>query len=84
MRLPSTVVAASRRALRREVVRLVALVLLMDGVFIALYYILGLAARGDRVRLGYTILWTALTLLVVLRALSRIRAARLRLRGTIK
>lgn len=84
MRLPSAVVAAGRRALRREVVRLVALILLMDGVFIAVYFILGLAASGDRVRLGYTILWTALTLLVVLRALARIRAARLRLRGTIR
>jgi hypothetical protein len=29
-------------------------------------------------KLGYTILWTAVTLLVVLRALGRIRAVRLR------
>lgn len=69
-----------RRALRREVLELVTLVLLVDGVFIGLYYALDLAAARERIALGYTGLWTAATLLVVLRGLSRIRAARLRLR----
>jgi hypothetical protein len=68
-----------RRALRREVLELVTLVLLVDGAFIGLYYVLGLAAAPG-VALGYTILWTAATLVVVLRGLGRIRAARLRLR----
>ncbi|HET6577929.1 MAG TPA: hypothetical protein VFG66_06375 [Gemmatimonadales bacterium] len=80
MRRPPAAVDDRGRALRREVLELVALVLLVDGVFIGLYYLLGLAATRDGLKPAYTILWTAVTLLVVLRGLGRIRAARLRLR----
>jgi hypothetical protein len=80
VRRASAGLADGRRALRREVLGLVALVLVVDGAFIALYYLLGLAAAGGTARLAYTVLWTVLTLVVVLRALARIRAARLRLR----
>ena len=76
MRIPSPHVADRRRALTRELVVLVALVLLVDGVFIGLYAALRLATAPPSVRLGYTILWTGLTLLIVLRGLSRIRARR--------
>jgi len=72
-----------RRALRREVRDLVVLVLLVDACFIGLYPILGLAGAGDSRRAAYAVLWTAVTLIVVLRALGRIRAARLRLRRPV-
>jgi hypothetical protein len=65
-----------RRALTRELGLLVGLVLLVDGIFIGLHYALRIAAAPPAVRLGYTILWTALTLLIVLRALARIRRIR--------
>jgi hypothetical protein len=78
VRRPSAAVDHRRRRLRREVLSLVALVLLVDGLFLGAFYVLGLAAAPGRLKLGYTILWTAVTLLVVLRALGRIRAARLR------
>jgi hypothetical protein len=72
--------AGDSRALRREVLTLVAFVLLVDGVFVALYYATSLGAASGRVRLGYTVVWTAATLAVVLRSLGRIRSARLRSR----
>jgi hypothetical protein len=80
VRRPPPAVDDGRRALRREVLELVALVLLVDGVFIGLYYLLGLAAARHGLKPAYTLLWTAVTLLIVLRGLGRIRAARLRLR----
>lgn len=72
--------ADDRRALKREVLLLVALVLLVDGAFIALYDAAGLAAVSEQLRLGYAVLWTGATLAVVLRGLGRIRTLRLRLR----
>jgi hypothetical protein len=68
-----------RGALRREVLRLVGLVLLVDGVFIACYYIADLATASGSLKLGYTIAWTVVTVAVVLRGLGRVRAARVRL-----
>jgi hypothetical protein len=70
--------ADDRAALRREVVALVLLVVLIDAVFIAAYVGARLAWAGSGLKLGFTILWTGVTLLVVLRSLGRIRAARLR------
>jgi hypothetical protein len=72
--------AGDGRALKREVLTLVALVLLVDGVFVAIYYATSLGAATGSVRLGYTVLWTVATLAVVLRSLGRIRSARLRSR----
>jgi len=80
VRVPPACVDDRRRALTREVGLLVGLVLLVDGIFIALYYLLQIPAAPPSIRLGYTVLWTALTLVVVLRALGRIR--RLRARGS--
>jgi len=68
-----------RGALRREVLRLVGLVLLVDGVFIACYYIAGLATASANLKSGYTIAWTVVTVAVVVRGLGRVRAARVRL-----
>ncbi|MEP7176616.1 MAG: hypothetical protein ABI860_08695 [Gemmatimonadales bacterium] len=72
--------ADDRAALRREVLTLLGLVLLVDGVFIAIYYAAGLRAGGGGGTLGYTALWTVVTLAVVLRSLGRIRVLRVRLR----
>jgi hypothetical protein len=69
--------ADDRGALRREVLTLVALVALVDGIFVATYFAAGLAAVSGGLKLGYTLLWTMATLGVVLRSLGRIRAARL-------
>ncbi|MEP6687719.1 MAG: hypothetical protein ABJC36_05170 [Gemmatimonadales bacterium] len=71
--------AGERGDLRREVGRLVGLVLLVHGLFIAGYFVAGLAtAPGDQ-RFGYLIAWTAATLVVVLWRLARVRAARAKL-----
>jgi hypothetical protein len=62
--------------MKRELLLLIAAVLVVDAVFIAGYFLFRLNAAGDSAKLGYTAVWTGLTLLVVLRALSRIRALR--------
>jgi hypothetical protein len=72
-------VADDRGALRREVLRLLGMVLLVDGVFIAGYFIAGLAAASANFNFGYMIAWTMVTLAVVLWGLGRVRAARVRL-----
>jgi hypothetical protein len=80
VRLAGAPVADDRGALRGEVLRLVGLVLLVDAVFIAGYFIAGLAAASANLTSGYMIAWTVVTLAVVLRGLGRVRAARLRAR----
>jgi hypothetical protein len=77
---PATV-ADDRGALKREFLTLVGLMLLVDAVFIGVHYAAGLRTASGDVRVGYTVLWTAVTLVVALRGLRRIRAARLRLRS---
>ena len=68
-----------RRAdIRRQVVVLVLLVLAVDAVAIALFYLLGLDEASTGVKLGFTALWTVATLAVVLTGLTRIRQARVR------
>jgi hypothetical protein len=77
-RPPDPVADSDAGALRREVLRLVGLVLGADALFIAAYFLSHLADRSPGVRLGFTAGWTVVTLAIVLRSLSRIRAARLR------
>ena len=62
--------------MKRELVLLVAAVLVVDALFIPGYFLLHLDAAGDPAKLGYTAAWTVVTLLVVLRALARIRSLR--------
>ena len=62
--------------LRREVVTLVVLVLMVDGVFTGGYFAAGLVRASGPVNLGYTAAWTLVTMVVVLRGLRRIHAAR--------
>lgn len=66
--------------MKREVLQLVLLILTIDAGFIGFYFAAGLAQAAPMQRLGYTMVWTFATLLVVLRGLSRMRAARLRRR----
>ena len=67
--------------LRREVLVLVGLVLAVDAVFVAGYFLAGVPRRPDGFKLGYTVAWTVATLLVVLRGLTRVRAERVRRLG---
>ena len=77
MRRPPAPMADDRGALRREVLTLVTLVMLVDGIFIGIYSAAGLATASGGLKLGFTLLWTMATLVVVLRSLGRIRATRL-------
>lgn len=64
--------------MRPELLRLVLAIALVDGLFIVGYYLFQLERVSSPIRIGYTAAWTALTLLIVLRALLRIRALRSR------
>jgi hypothetical protein len=62
---------------RREVLWLVLAVILVDAVFVAMYFLADIQVASDTVKLGFTTLWTVVTLAIVIRSLSRIRSARL-------
>lgn len=64
--------------MKRELLLLMATVLLVDALFIAGFFLFDLAAASDPAKIGYTAAWTVVTLLVVLRALTRIRSLRRR------
>jgi hypothetical protein len=63
---------------KRELLRLVLAVVLVDALFIAGYYLFYLELASSALKIGYTMAWTAVTLFIVLRALTRIRALRRR------
>ena len=63
-------------AVRREVLILVGLVVMIDVVFIAAYFLGGIDRSSDQMKLLFTVVWTVITLVVVLRGLLRIRRAR--------
>ncbi|HEY3011703.1 MAG TPA: hypothetical protein VGJ36_03065 [Gemmatimonadales bacterium] len=60
-----------------EVVALVALVVVVDALFVAVYFLAALRTESDPVKIGFTVVWTLVTLGVVMRGLSRVRSARL-------
>jgi uncharacterized membrane protein len=62
---------------RREVLWLVLAVILVDAVFVAVYFLARIQIASDTVKLGFTALWTVVTFGIVIRSLSRIRSARL-------
>jgi hypothetical protein len=62
--------------LTRELLLLVAIVLI-DGGFIAVHLLTPLGSATGTLKLGYTVLWTGVTLGDVLRRPGRIRALRL-------
>jgi hypothetical protein len=66
-----------REPVRREVVTLIVLVVGVDLLFIASYFLAGLPAASGAVKLGFTVLWTLATLGLVVRGLTRVRRARL-------
>jgi membrane protein DedA with SNARE-associated domain len=63
-------------AVRREVLILVGLVVVIDVVFVAAYFLGGIDRSSDQMKLLFTVVWTVITLVVVLRGLLRIRRAR--------
>ncbi len=69
--------------LRKEMLRLVLSVAALDAVAISVLYATHLLLRPVRTRYIYGAVWIALTLLIVLKSLTRIRAIRLqgRMRG---
>lgn len=64
-------------SLKREVLVLVVLVLLVDAVFGAGYFLGRLRSASDASKLAFTTVWTLVTLGVVIRGLYRVRSARL-------
>jgi hypothetical protein len=70
--------ADRRRPLRRELLLLVLAVVAVDALFVAGYFLFRLPLAADSIKLAFTVGWTAVTLIVVLRALTRIRALRRR------
>jgi hypothetical protein len=61
---------------KREGLVLVGLVLAVDAIFIAGYFGAGIERAPDRVKIAFTVVWTVITLAVVIRGLTRIRSAR--------
>jgi hypothetical protein len=62
--------------LRREIGLLAALVAAVEVVFFGGYALGGVARASAGVKLAYTVLWTGVTLAVVLPRLTRIRSIR--------
>lgn len=67
---------------RKEALVLVGLVLVVDAVFVAAYFLAKVQHASDPIKLAFTIIWTVVTLAAVLRGLTRIRAARLSRAGS--
>jgi hypothetical protein len=66
-----------RATARREVLLLVAMVLVVDLVFVVAFFVARLQRSSDSVKLGFTVLWTLATLGVVIRGFTRLRRARI-------
>lgn len=62
---------------------LVGLVLLVDAIFVAAYFLGRIRDASDSAKLVFTAGWTVVTLVVVFRGLSRVRRARFQ-RGDAK
>lgn len=63
---------------RREVLRLVLSVVLVDAAAVVVFFAAGLADATTRARLVFGAVWTLITLIVVLAGLARVRASRIR------
>jgi uncharacterized membrane protein (DUF485 family) len=63
--------------IRREVLSLIGLVVLVDLVFVAAYFAFAIRSASDSIKLGFTVVWTLVTLALVIRGLTRVRSARL-------
>ena len=60
----------------RQAMGLVLVVLVLDALFIAIYFLARLQHASSQVKVAFTVVWTLATLAVVIRGLSRIRTAR--------
>jgi hypothetical protein len=69
-------------SLKREVLRLVGLVLLVDVMFAAGYFLGNFRTASGPAKLAFTVVWTLMTLAVLIRGRSRVRKARLIRAGT--
>ena len=76
MLLPVQRGASGERVMRRELLHLVLAVLLVDALFIAAYFFFHLERAAVPAKVGFAAAWTVVTLVIVLRALARIRARR--------
>lgn len=63
--------------LRREVLWLVVAVIAVDAIFVGAYFVGRVGSASDPLKLGFTAVWTLVTLGVVIRGLTRVRRARL-------
>ncbi len=68
--------AGSAERVRREVLRLVGLVLLVDVIFLGVFFAAGLGNAAANAKLGFTIVWTAANVAAVVVGLNRVRGAR--------
>lgn len=63
-------------SVKREALVLVGLVLAVDAIFVLLYFFAGIERAGDSAKVAFTVVWTVITLAVVIRGLRRIRSFR--------
>jgi hypothetical protein len=63
--------------LKREVFWLIGSVVLVDVIFVGGYFLADVRNTSDTAKLAFTVVWTLVTLGVVLRGLARIRRVRL-------
>lgn len=71
---------AAAPEMRRHLLVMIGIVVVLDAVAIGAYYLLDLRSAAPHIQYVFTAVWTVLTLLVVLRGMGRVRAARLRAR----
>jgi hypothetical protein len=64
-------------SLKREILALITLVLAVDAVFVAAYFLGQVRSASDSGKVVFTAVWTLVTLGVVIRGLSRVRRVRL-------
>ncbi len=62
--------------MKREVLWLIIALLVVDAIFVAGYFLGHLGTASDSVKAAFTVVWTLVTLAVVVRGLSRVRRAR--------
>jgi hypothetical protein len=67
--------------MRREVLALVLIVLALDALFVAAYFLAQVRSGSNMAKLAFTGVWTLSILVVAVRGLSRIKSARLKLTG---
>jgi hypothetical protein len=61
---------------QKEALTLLLMVVAVDAVFIAAYFMAGLRSASSGAKLTFTVVWTLATVAVVIRGLSRIRMVR--------